>query len=196
MLIIGLGNPGRKYEKTRHNAGFFTVDRIASLTGAVFRKPVFKKYLIAEGVYRDNRVILVKPLTFMNRSGDIIAGLLDKYKIDTRNMVLVCDNMDLYPGVIRLKLSGGDAGHNGIKSVINRLDASDFKRLYIGIGRPEKSSRIVEHVLGVPEVKELEKIMNAASLASEKILELIDIPAEKVMNEINRIKNIPDNSCC
>ena len=93
-------------------------------------------------------------------------------------------------------MKGGDAGHNGIRSVIESLGTKDFKRMYIGIGRPEKSSETVEHVLGVPGEDDLKKIIYAASKASESILKLIDNPAEKVMNEINRIKNSPDNICC
>ena len=169
---------------------------IADLIGADFRKPVFKKYLVAEGVYRDNKVILVKPLTFMNRSGSVIPGILNKYRLNEEEMILVCDNLDLYPGVIRLKLKGGDAGHNGIKSVISEIGTNDFKRMYIGIGRPEKGSEVVQHVLGIPEVNDLKKIKYAASKASEGILKLVDNPAEKVMNETNRIKNSPDNICC
>ena len=169
---------------------------MAEIISADFRKPFLKKYLIAEGVYRDNKIILVKPLTFMNRSGSVIPEILQKYRLNENDMILICDNLDLYPGVIRMKQKGGDAGHNGIKSVISAVGNSNFKRMYIGIGRPEKSSEVVEHVLGVPCENDLKKIKCAASKASEGILNLIDNPAEKVMNETNRIKNSPDNICC
>lgn len=130
----------------------------------------------------------------MNLSGSVIPELLKKYRISVENMILVCDNLDLFPGVIRLKLKGGDAGHNGIKSVINTIDTADFKRMYIGIGRPENSSEIVQHVLGVPGDEDLNKIKSAADTASDSILKLTVSPAEKVMNEVNRIKNRPDNT--
>lgn len=132
----------------------------------------------------------------MNRSGSVLPYLLKKYRLSEDELVLVCDNLDLYPGVIRLKQKGGDAGHNGIKSVISWIGTSSFKRMYIGIGRPENSSRIIEHVLGVPGKDDLKKIEEAVSAASENLLKLVDNPAEKVMNEINRIKNKTDNSCC
>ncbi len=195
-MIIGLGNPGDKYKNTRHNAGFITVEKIAAETGIAFRKPFFRKYLIAEGVYRNTDIILVKPLNYMNRSGTVIADLMSKYNVAAENIILICDNMDLYPGVIRLKQRGGDAGHNGIKSVISCIGTSEFKRIYIGIGRPKNSSSIVEHVLGVPDQNDLEKIYRAAETAAENILKLTVNPAEKVMNEINRIKNTQDNICC
>ena len=195
-MIIGLGNPGEKYENTRHNAGFIAVDNLAASLGAAFRKPFLRNYLTAEGVYRDEKIILVKPLTFMNRSGSVLPGLLRKYKTDINDIILVCDNLDLYPGVLRFKLKGGDAGHNGIKSVIANLDNSDFKRIYIGIGRPHDSSKIIEHVIGIPDADDLKKINYAAAAASESILKLVENPAEKVMNEINRIKNKADNSSC
>ncbi len=173
-MIIGLGNPGDKYENTRHNAGFITVDRLADSLGTAFRKPFLKTYLTAEGVYRDKKIILVKPLTFMNRSGSVIPGLMKKYRVNINDLVLVCDNLDLYPGVLRLKMKGGDAGHNGIKSVISSLGNSEFKRIYIGIGRPKDSSKIIDHVLGVPEAEDLNQINSAASTASESILKLAE----------------------
>jgi len=138
------------------------------------------------------KIILVKPLTYMNRSGSVIPELLKKYSIPVENMILVCDNLDLFPGVIRLKSRGGDAGHNGIKSVISSVDTADFKRMYIGVGRPEKGSEVIQHVLGVPGEVDFEKIKSAADTASDSILKLAVSPAEKVMNEINRIKNRSD----
>ena len=96
----------------------------------------------------------------MNRSGSVLPYLLRKYRLSEDELVLVCDNLDLYPGVIRLKQKGGDAGHNGIKSVISWIGTSSFKRMYIGIGRPENSSRIIEHVLGVPGKDDLKTRIN------------------------------------
>jgi PTH1 family peptidyl-tRNA hydrolase len=128
----------------------------------------------------------------MNRSGSIIPELLKKYSIPVENMILVCDNLDLFPGVLRLKLKGGDAGHNGIKSVISSVDTAEFKRMYIGIGRPENGSEIIQYVLGVPGEEDFEKIKSATDTASDSILKLAESPVEKVMNEINRIKNRSD----
>lgn len=128
----------------------------------------------------------------MNRSGSVIPELLKKYSIPVDNMILVCDNLDLFPGVLRLKLKGGDAGHNGIKSVISSVNTADFKRMYIGVGRPENGSEVIQHVLGVPGEEDFDKIKSAADTASDSILKLAASPAEKVMNEINRIKNRSD----
>jgi peptidyl-tRNA hydrolase, PTH1 family len=128
----------------------------------------------------------------MNRSGSVIPELLNKYNIPVENMILVCDNLDLFPGVIRLKLKGGDAGHNGIKSVISSVETAEFKRMYIGVGRPANGSEIIQHVLGVPGEEDFEKIKSATDIASDSMLKLAESPVEKVMNEINRIKNRSD----
>ncbi len=194
MLIVGLGNPGSRYENTRHNMGFLTIDRLAEKTGFNFWKPFLSKYLIAKGVYRGIDLYLVKPLTFMNLSGSVLPGIMEKYSLEIDDLILVCDNLDLYPGVVRFKGKGGDAGHNGIKSVIEYTGTGNFKRFYIGIGRPDFAEKTVEHVLGKPDIQEFVRLGDAVETVSEGILKLLEMPAEKVMNEINRIKNRTDNT--
>ena len=194
MLIVGLGNPGSRYENTRHNMGFLTIDRLAEKTGFNFRKPFLSKYLIAKGVYRGIDLYLVKPLTFMNLSGSVLPGIMEKYSLEIDDLILVCDNLDLYPGVVRFKGKGGDAGHNGIKSVIEYTGTGNFKRFYIGIGRPDFAEKTVEYVLGKPDIQEFVRLGDAVETVSEGILKLLEMPAEKVMNEINRIKNRTDNT--
>ena len=138
LLIIGLGNPGSKYRETRHNAGFAVIDNLASKSGLYLGKPFFKKYLIGRLKTDSGIIYLVKPLTFMNRSGMILNEIFRKTGASASEMILVCDNMDLKPGMIRLKTRGSSAGHNGIKSVIDNIGSEDFKRLYIGVGRPRR----------------------------------------------------------
>lgn len=125
----------------------------------------------------------------MNNSGQIIHTLKRKYQLSEENMVVVCDNLDLAPGVIRIKRGGSSAGHNGIASIIRFLGTADFLRVYIGIGRPPFNGDVIAHVLGVPSQEEREVLRRGTELAADAVLQLTNHPAEKVMNEFNR-KNI------
>jgi PTH1 family peptidyl-tRNA hydrolase len=189
LIFIGLGNPGTKYEQTRHNVGFLAVEKAAEKAGIALKKGFSKKYRAAEGRYRDHKTVFIEPLTFMNNSGQIIHTLRRKYQLAPDNMVLVCDNLDLPPGTCRIKRGGGSAGHNGIASVIQFLGSNDFLRVYIGIGRPPYSGDVIGHVLGVPPSMEKPYIKEGIEKAAEAILQLIDHAPEKVMNEFNRRVN-------
>jgi peptidyl-tRNA hydrolase, PTH1 family len=174
IILAGLGNPGSVYAETRHNVGFLCVDGIAEKEKIAFKKPFFADYLIGSFIKEDVRVILVKPLTYMNKSGLVLPALLKKYKISPENLVVAVDNMDLAPGGCRLKLKGSSAGHNGLKSIINVLGTSQFNRLYIGVGRPAKEVSVVDHVLGIPNGQEkidFDKGIQKSSLAFYDILE-------------------------
>ena len=144
-LIVGLGNPGSKYELTRHNAGFLALDYFADQHGFSLGSEKW------QGVYcRDHlavvRILLVKPQTYMNKSGECVARFADFYKIQPANILVVHDDLDLPPGRIKVVSRGGAGGHNGIRSIISHLGTPDFARLKLGIGRPERN----EQGQGVP----------------------------------------------
>ena len=143
MVFIGLGNPGPEYHETRHNAGFMVIDELARIFSVNLRKPFFKNYLIASGFYKGEEIILIKPLTFMNRSGLILPGITKKYIGSDTSLVVICDNMDLQYGECRVKTKGSNSGHNGMSSIIENYEHGDFIRIYIGISRPAENGEII-----------------------------------------------------
>ncbi|QEN06221.1 aminoacyl-tRNA hydrolase [Thiospirochaeta perfilievii] len=185
LLVIGLGNPGSKYHGTRHNTGFDVVDKLASKFGVKFSKPFFKKYFITHITYNSNKFILVKPTTYMNRSGEVLPSLLSKYKLTNSSVVIVVDNLDIEKGLLKFKLKGSDGGHNGLKSINDYLGSNEYKRLFVGIGRPPKGESITEYVLSPIEDNE---VLEAEDRAVEGLLRLTSDSISQVMNYINRRK--------
>jgi PTH1 family peptidyl-tRNA hydrolase len=188
-LVIGLGNPGRDYEKTRHNVGFDTVELLNRQFGGSFKKSRFTApFELSEIRTGGHRLILVKPLTFMNNSGQVLGTLFHRYKLNPDNVVAVVDNMDLVPGECRLRLKGSSAGHNGMKSLMAHMKTGDFKRIYIGIGRPGPNGDIIKYVLGVPSEDDAAGVSLAVSRAAEAVVRLLTDDPERVMNDFNRKK--------
>ena len=153
MLFRSLGNPGDKYDGTRHNVGFMALERLAALGGQAFRNQAKLHGLLAEVGQGDRRLRLLMPQTFMNDSGRSIRAALDWYGLQAAQMLVLVDDMDLPLGRLRLRVSGGAGGHNGLRSAIAHLGGQDFPRLRIGIGAPalnpvERKQRTVGHVLG------------------------------------------------
>jgi PTH1 family peptidyl-tRNA hydrolase len=145
-LIVGLGNPGREYAQTRHNIGFRCVDAIAAAHGLAFTKRQ-SKALVADGLINARRVLLVKPQTYMNLSGEAVRGLLDFYKIPLEDLLAISDDMDLPIGTLRIREKGGAGGQKGLKSLIEHLGTRDFARMRIGIGRPPGRMDPMDYVL-------------------------------------------------
>ena len=189
LMIIGLGNPGSKYEQTRHNVGFDLIELLSGQLNLFLKKPLFKNYRYASTFLGNRRVHLVEPLTFMNRSGNILPALVSKYSLKPENIIIVTDNMDLPPGRCRMKPGGSSAGHNGLKSIIHYLDTGKFFRLYVGIGRPSKELSVVDHVLGVFSSDDYTLVQNAIGQAVKSIIAQSDAPVEQLLNEINSRKN-------
>ncbi len=186
IVFAGLGNPGPRYRETRHNVGFLVLEELSRRLELSWKKPLFSQYLFAQTGKAEGRVRLFKPLTFMNRSGDVFPALLRKWKIDTASLVVVCDNLDLPPGIIRVKEGGSTAGHNGLKSVVASIGTGNFRRIYVGIGRPNSGS-IVEHVLGTPADTEAAALENGILHAADACQALFDgISTEEVMSRFNR----------
>ena len=185
-MILGLGNPGPKYEKTRHNVGFDLIELLAEQLNLFLRKPLFRNYRIASVVLEGRQIHLVQPLTYMNRSGDVLPGLMKKYGLEISDLVIAVDNMDLLPGRLRMKTGGSSAGHNGLKSLIGRAGRADFHRLYIGIGRPSGGDSVVDHVLGLFSDEDRLQIDKALERCANLLRSSTGGTLENFRNEINR----------
>lgn len=156
--IVGLGNPGKKYEHTRHNVGFMVIDELANRHNWDLNKAKFKGRYCVEH-FEGEKVVLLKPETFMNLSGESIRGMMDFYNLDVEDIIVIYDDLDLSPGKIRLRQKGGHGGHNGVRNTIDHLGTKDFKRIRVGIGRPKFNIPVVDFVLG-EFPKEDEEAMN------------------------------------
>ena len=171
-LIVGLGNPGAQYENTRHNAGFMVVDKLAGEFGISVNKSKFDvRY--GRGTIEDHTVMLAKPMAFMNRSGWPVQKLAAYYKINSRDLVVIHDDIDLAFGRLKIKEKGGHGGHKGLKSIIQAVGEDAFVRLRIGVGRSEMGSSVSDHVLGPfysDELKLLDAILKRARNAVVTIL--------------------------
>lgn len=166
-LIVGLGNPGRKYEKTRHNLGFKVIDFIAERNKIDVDRESFRG-LFGRGKIKGEDVILFKPQTYMNLSGQAVLEIVNYFKIETEDIFIIFDDMTLPVGKIRLRLSGSAGGHNGMADIIRLLHTNEIKRIRIGIGEPEFNS--VDYVLSKPS-KEEQKLLNEAIEAAGKAIE-------------------------
>ena len=164
-LIVGLGNPGREYEATRHNAGFWLVERLAAERHGAFRAEAKFHGLVAKVAVDGREVWLLKPQTYMNASGRAVSALAGFYKIEPAEILVVHDELDLPPGAAKLKKGGGHAGHNGLRDITAALGTPDFWRLRLGIGHPGERARVVEFVLHPPRKEEAEAIEDAIGRA-------------------------------
>lgn len=164
-LIVGLGNPGREYETTRHNAGYWWVDELARLQNLSFKSEAKYHGLTARGQLHGHEMLLLKPQTFMNVSGRAVGALAQFYKIAPAEILVVHDELDLPPGVARLKMGGGHGGHNGLKDIIAHLGSKDFWRLRLGIGHPGDRADVAGYVLNDPRREEHELIDEAIQRA-------------------------------
>ena len=185
-LIVGLGNPEQKYDKTRHNIGFEAVNELAKMWQMSFKENKRFQGLFAEGVAPGGQKIrLLKPLTYMNRSGQSVRAVTDWYKVKPKSVLVIYDDMDLPVGRLRMRLSGSAGGHNGMKSIISHLGSQDFPRLRIGIGKSNVRNKTISHVLGRFTTEET-KIIEEILYISVKAIELsLKEGLEKSMNRYN-----------
>jgi PTH1 family peptidyl-tRNA hydrolase len=184
--VFGLGNPGERYARTRHNVGFQVVDALAGRLGLEPRRRLFRSYVIAKGRHEGFPVALVKPLTFMNDSGRVVREALRETGGDVSDVLVVCDSLDLSPGSVRFRLRGSAGGHKGLLSVGRHLGTDDFMRLLVGIGRPSYKGQVVEYVLDEPRGDEVPLIEQAVERAADAVLRLAAEGPSRVMNEYNR----------
>jgi PTH1 family peptidyl-tRNA hydrolase len=183
-LIIGLGNPGSQYELTRHNAGFRVVDRLAAQQGWTWERR--GRAMLANGNIGSEKVVLIKPLTYMNNSGEVVGELVRWYKVQPEDILVVYDELDLPVGKIRLQSHRSAGGHNGLGSVIQHLHTNQFPRLRIGIGRPSNNHiETTDYVLGVPGGDERIELATGEDRALEAIPLIIRQGIATTMNLIN-----------
>lgn len=183
-LIVGLGNPGKKYEATRHNVGFEVIDKLAHNLNISLKEEKWKG-LFGFEVINGEKIFLLKPLTYMNLSGESVRPLMDFYKIDIDDVLVIYDDLDLPPGKIRLRQKGSHGGHNGIKSLLAHLGTEHFKRIRIGIGRPEPGVPVANYVLSTFTPSEKIDIASAVDQAAKASEEWLYKEFLNVMNSFN-----------
>ena len=184
-LIAGLGNPTREYEKTRHNVGFEAIDILADKAGTTVTEKKHKA-LYGKGYIGGQKVILAKPQTYMNLSGESIREIADFYKIEPENIIILCDDINLAEGQLRIRLKGSAGGHNGLKNIISHLGTQKFPRIRIGVGEKPRGMDLADYVLGrFP--KEQQAVMEEAYRdAAEAACMMIEDGADAAMNHYNR----------
>jgi len=184
-LIVGLGNPGPEYAETRHNAGFrFLGAVLAHVGGALRAEPRFASEAARVSI-AGHDVWLLQPLTFMNRSGEAVARFAQYYKIPLERILVAYDELDLPPGAVRLKRGGGDAGHNGVHDIIEKLGGADFVRLRIGVGKPPTSGQGANYVLKRAPAAEQKLIDEAIERARTQLDDIVQGQYQKVMNALH-----------
>lgn len=184
FLIVGLGNPGREYRETRHNVGFMLLDRLVVKLNARFSR-LQSKALASTASYADRKLILAKPQTFMNLSGQSVQGLVRFYKLPLTNLLVAHDDLDLPPGTIRIRPDGGSAGQKGMASIIERLGTDEFARLRLGIGRPPGQMQPPDYVLQDFPTGEMTIISETLNRAVEAVLEFVVNGLDAAMNKYN-----------
>jgi PTH1 family peptidyl-tRNA hydrolase len=191
FLIVGLGNPGREYRDTRHNVGFMVLDRLAVKLKVRFTR-LQSRALVAGATYSpskgdktESKIILAKPQTFMNLSGQSVMGLIHFYKLPLNNLLVVHDDLDLPPGAIRIRPDGGSAGQKGMVSILEHLGTDDFPRLRLGIGHPPGQMQAPDYVLQAFSEADLTIIQETLDRAVEAVLTFVNEGLDTAMNKFN-----------
>ncbi len=184
-LVVGLGNPGRKHERTRHNLGFLIIDQIARQNRVTIKKKLCEA-LVGEWSNDGERVLLAKPQTYMNRSGESVQCLLDYFRSPTEDLIVIYDDLDLAFGRIRIRPMGGAGGHRGVVSILETLSAAEFYRVRVGIGRPPQGMDPVDFVLEHFTLQEIDQLDEVVSRASDAVLSLLREGGQRAMEQYNR----------
>lgn len=188
FVIAGLGNPGRKYDGSRHNVGFDVIDELVDRYH-INNPEHFGKCLMAKGFIEGHKVILMKPLTYMNLSGEAVRAIVDFYKIDPETeLIVISDDVDLAPGVLRIRKSGSAGGHNGLKSIIQHLGTDKFVRIRIGVGGKKDGWDLADHVLAKIPEEERAVIGESMKKAAEAAACIVTDGADIAMNRFNTKK--------
>ena len=183
-LIVGLGNPEPEYSRTRHNMGFDVINKISQKYNIEVEKKGFKS-LYGTGIIENEKVILCKPQTFMNLSGDAVTEIINFYKIPLENLIIIYDDIDIEPGIAKIRKKGGPGTHNGMKSVVQRLGSQEFARIRVGTGTPEYKNDLVNYVIGKVSTEEYAKLTEGINTASEAVIEILKNGIDNAMNKIN-----------
>ncbi len=184
MMIVGLGNPGPEYAKTRHNAGFLTVDLLGeNLRASYWKDEAGAKTAVVR--FGDDELVLVKPQTFVNVSGAAVSRLLREYEIDLADLIVVHDDLDLPPGAVRVKRGGGHGGHNGLRSINETLGTGDYPRVRVGIGRPPGRMDPADFVLQPMRGEALEDFEAVIPSAAQATMHVLEHGVDSAMREYN-----------
>lgn len=182
-LIVGLGNPGKEYDNTRHNVGFQTIDKFASSLGVSFNKSKFNG-LYTEAIIKDEKVILLKPQSYINLSGEVIRRFVDFYKISLADILIINDDLDLPLGNFKLKKKGSSGGHNGLKNIELHLGTQEYKRIKIGISN-NKSIDTKDYVLGKLSTSEKQKLDEVINIVMNILDDYFNLPFDTLMSKYN-----------
>lgn len=185
FLIVGLGNPGKEYEDTRHNIGFKVVDNIAKEYNIEINRQKFKG-IYGEGFIDGNKVMLLKPTTYMNLSGESVREVVDFYNLENEEVLVIYDDISLETGSLRIREKGSAGGHNGIKSIISHLGSDVFPRIKVGVGQP--TGDLVKHVLGRFSKEEIDVLNQSIEVSTKAAKEIIKTDTKTAMNQFNGFK--------
>lgn len=183
-LIVGLGNPEQDYSRTRHNMGFNVINKISEKYNIKVNKSKFKG-LYGTGIIESEKVILLKPQTYMNLSGESIIEIMNFYKINNNELIVIYDDIDIEPGKIRIRKSGSSGTHNGMKSVISNINTEEFCRVRVGIGKPKENMDMISYVIGHIPKEEQGELEKGIEVAKEAVIEIIKNNIDSAMNKFN-----------
>lgn len=183
-LIIGLGNPENEYARTRHNMGFDTINKISEKYNIKVNKTKFNS-LYGTGEIEGNKVILLKPQTYMNLSGEAARDFMNFYKLSPENIIVIYDDLDINPGIIKIRKKGGPGTHNGMKSVVSEIKTEEFSRIRIGIGNPEYKNDLLNFILTRIPDEEYKILCDAQENATKAVVEIIKNGIDTAMNKYN-----------
>ena len=183
-LIVGLGNPENEYANTRHNMGFCTINKIAAEFKIDMTKTKFNG-IYGTGMIEGQKVVLLKPQTYMNLSGDAVKAFWDYYKLDLEDLIIIYDDIDVGKGNIKIRKKGSSGSHNGMKSIVQNLGTEEFTRIRIGIGRPEHSNDMINYVIGKIDEEEQKRLAPGIDLAKDATIEIIKNGVDMAMNKFN-----------
>ncbi|MBR3614811.1 MAG: aminoacyl-tRNA hydrolase [Clostridia bacterium] len=184
-LIVGLGNPESDYSKTRHNMGFNVINKISEKYGIEVNKNKFKG-LIGNGIIEGEKVILLKPQTFMNLSGESIIEAMNFYKTKENELIVIYDDIDIEPGNIRIRRNGSAGTHNGMKSIVEHLKTENFIRVRVGIGKPKENIDMISHVIGHISEEDKKILEEGTNIAKNAVIEIIKNGIDFSMNKYNK----------
>jgi len=183
-LIVGLGNPESDYDKTRHNMGFHVINKLAQKYDLKITKKKFSSEY-ENAIIEGEKIILVKPQTYMNLSGEAVIQFVNFYKIPLDKIIIIYDDFDTEPGKIRIRKSGSGGSHNGMNSVIDNLNSENFARIRVGIGKPKGNVNMIEYVIGAVTEAEREELEKGVDKAKDAIIELLKNGIDSAMNKYN-----------
>ncbi len=184
-IIVGLGNPGRKYERTPHNIGFAVIDELADIMSCALKKSLRFNACLGKTIWNGEKVLLLKPQTYMNNSGEAVGSVVRYQKVDPSGIVVVSDDADLELGVLRVRVGGGSAGHRGINSLVQHLGTKEFARVRVGVGKGREGQGLEDHVLRRFSVKEKGLAEKIVATSAQSVLHLLESSVEETMNIYN-----------